>query len=145
MIFFLNGSKLNIVKYHMKVIFLDFDGVLNNMHMRESGLFCHKNMQNLRLLCEKTDPVFVLSTSHRVYNVSLLEFKNECIKYWIDGRTYDSTPYLYDMDNPERPLTLRVKEIKKWLSEHPEVTNWVVLDDLDMKIENIVRTDFRYG
>ena len=145
MIFFLNGSKLNIAKYHMKVIFLDFDGVLNNMHMIEPGLFCHKNMQNLRLLCEKTDAMFVLSTSHRVYPLSLLQFENECHKYWLTDRTYGYTEYLYDSDNPERPITLRVKEIKKWLSEHSEVDSWVVLDDMDMKIENIVKTDFAYG
>lgn len=127
----------------MKVIFLDFDGVLNNM--RETGLFCNKNMENLRLLCDKTDAVCVLSTSHRICKSSLDQFENECSKYMLSDRIYDSTDYLYDTDNPERCITLRVKEIKKWLNENPEVTSWVVLDDMDMKIENIIRTNFMYG
>jgi hypothetical protein len=32
----------------------------------------------------------------------------------------------------------RQAEIKKWLSEHPTVTHWVAVDDLDMRNSNIM-------
>ena len=53
----------------IKVIFLDFDGVLNNEFdsYEKNGIvkFNQSNMKNLKTLVNQTNAVFVLSTAHR--------------------------------------------------------------------------------
>jgi len=46
----------------------------------------------------------------------------------IDFEKYDKMPWNRDLDLEQH----RSLEILKWLEAHPEVTNWVAVDDLDM-------------
>lgn len=115
----------------MKVIFLDFDGVLNyDKYVRrcnDYGVIIDPfKMILLRQIIETTDAKIVLSTSWREHwdkakencdstGVKIIE---EFKKY--DLVIFDKTPKLY---------TSREKEIKAWLKRHPTVKQFVVLDD----------------
>ena len=61
----------------------------------------------------------------------------------------DYTPNLKDFDEDTNALlawrnqydTIRVHEINEYLKNHPEVTHWVAVDDMDLsKLDNFVLT-----
>lgn len=137
----------------MKVIFLDFDGVMNNCgshnyhkrrikrYMKEFdcdyktaerhlGRFldsfdpvCASNFQII--LDEHPDAMIVLSTSWR--NIHDTEFcKKKLEEYFVDSsRVIGKTPVVI------RGWTSgdRTDEIAQYLDEHPEVENYIILDD----------------
>ena len=53
--------------------------------------------------------------------------------------TFKNYNYKYD--------EVRANEIRKYLSEHPEITHWVAIDDMDMRyyLRNFVFTRFNEG
>jgi len=114
----------------IKVIFLDVDGVLNSdKTMRVTKNNCAfvgaRQMKNLRRIVKETGAKVVLSSDWRydrddpVLNGDFLELKRELFKYGI--RLYGFTP--------ELPSAHRGAEIDRWLQEHEEVENFVILDD----------------
>jgi len=115
----------------MKVIFLDFDGVLNyDKYVRNCSAYgviidpC--KMILLKQIIDATAAKIVLSTSWREHwdkeneNCDSTGVKlNEIFKkYGLE--IFDKTPKLY---------TSREEEIKAWLNRCPDVKNFVVLDD----------------
>jgi len=61
----------------------------------------------------------------------------------------DYTPDLVDLDPEKHHLLkstldfeeIRVLEINKYLEDHPEITHWVAVDDMDLsKLKNFVQT-----
>jgi hypothetical protein len=55
----------------------------------------------------------------------------------------DFTP---ELQTVTKRADIRVDEINLWLSNHPEVTNWVAIDDLDLsELDNFVKTREREG
>ena len=115
----------------MKVIFLDFDGVLNSAkyllnHEGYGVVIDPERMRLLKQIVDTTGARVVLSTSWREHwekdptkcnNTGVLIndiFGNCGLQIW------DKTPELH---------TRREIEIKSWLDKHPEVKNFVVLDD----------------
>lgn len=118
-----------------KVIFLDVDGVLNdNFGVRSTeGSFYKDMMEQLRLLVQNTQAKIVLHSSwgfcpkmeHEVesalYNYGLRLYDNV---YRINKELFRSTEELNKYD--------RDWFIQDWLKYHPEVTNYVVLDDWDI-------------
>lgn len=125
----------------MKVLFLDVDGVLNctytfqRRHQLSEPLseaaMCwplgHLDEQIIPLLnpiVERTDCKIVLSTSWRLHP----RFAE--LGSWLEGKGFkypnaiiDRTPSMPMMDN------CRGEEVKAWLRKHPEVRQYVVLDD----------------
>jgi len=66
----------------------------------------------------------------------------------------DLTPNMKDFDEGGFGMfkwknlyeAIRVIEIKKWLEDHPEVTHWVAVDDMDLsKLDNFVMTTKPYN
>jgi hypothetical protein len=132
----------------MKIIFLDFDGVLNSAasflyeDRKRSGkgrkhrqsfcpvneTLCHVCTSNFKhILDQVQNAQIVISSSWRThYDLDWLRAKLE--EYGIDGkRVIDKTPVVL----PEK-MSMHVErgvEIKAWLDAHPEVTNFVILDD----------------
>lgn len=139
----------------MKVLFLDFDGVLNNAgsflyeHNRrkrdekrskqpgEKGIpgqvnetFCNVNAANLQMVLDKyKDLKIVISSTWRtMFTLEWLKAKLE--EYHIDStNVIDKTP---DRKDGERGL-----EIKQWLDQHPEVTHYIIVDDNDWGITDV--------
>lgn len=136
----------------MKVIFLDFDGVLNSeryfhAHGYEGLMLDPACLERLKLLVGITDAKIVLSTSWREHwekeksNCSAigLEMNEIFKKYGL--KIFDKTPFS-GID--------RESDIEEWLKRHPKTSNFVVLDDriLDSAVirGHFVKTDpYLYG
>lgn len=134
----------------MKVIFLDFDGVLNSQgsfvledrirkdNVRRQGVkgrvpetLCHVCTSNLQVVLDQYPEVkVVLSTTWRtMYSMDWL--KEKLASYHIDAnRVIDKTP-------EHRQTGDRGQEISAWLDKHPEVTHYIVIDDNDWGISPI--------
>ena len=115
----------------MKVIFLDFDGVLNSARYlassREAGLVIDPTrMILLKQIVDATGAGIVLSTSWREHwsaSEGDCNYIGTCIHRIFDKfdlRILDKTPHLN---------TGRESEILTWLDENPKVRSFVVLDD----------------
>jgi hypothetical protein len=158
----------------MKIIFLDNDGViclLNNWGSRlkkpgfgdKSGPldsrmdnFDAKAVSILNSIIEETGAEIVVSSDWKLHGS--LEELQEMYKFRGIKAPIDVTPNLMDFDPDFAglcnwkgwPGRARIVEIRKWLVEHPEVTKWVAVDDLDLSrrpdsiddagLENFVNT-----
>lgn len=133
----------------MKVIFLDIDGVLNVMFSGRDNygrLFHPEFVDNLRWIIDETGAKIVMSSTWRFAGLKkmkqmwidrnlpgeLIDITIDCVQLVDDGRAE-----FYD-------LVERGHEIQQWLDEHPEVENYVILDDdndfLTSQRGNFVRT-----
>ena len=131
----------------MKVIFLDFDGVLNSaasfvLEARKRGgkgrkhresfcpvneTLCHVCTSNFKhILDEVGDAKIVISSTWRqLYDLDWLRAKLE--EYGIDGsRVIDKTPVIHIKFSQAAE---RGVEIEAWLSARTDVTHYVILDD----------------
>lgn len=147
----------------MKVIFLDFDGVLNNnevlddayqlaMHLRASGepndyiRVAHDYAMVDRVLvgrvqeiCECTGAVVVISSTWRILN-TLVELREILATKGLKAEVIGVTP--------RKMSGYRGEEIGIWLNEHPEVEFFVILDDgsdMDPHSDRLVQTDCEEG
>ena len=131
----------------MKVIFLDFDGVLNSrrylLNCGETDLAIDPaKMAVLKEIVDATGAKLVLSTSWREHWSAVPE---ECshIGQRINEIFSDHGMQIFDK-TPKLPA--RAEEIKNWLDAHPETTNFVVLDDMflggDFLTGHFVKTSF---
>lgn len=115
----------------MKVVFLDFDGVLNSdEYVRRCGRFGvilnPAKMDLLKELIDATDANIVLSTSWREH-WGLTPEGCDAIGEEINRIFRQHALKIFDKV-PHRTYG-RVKNIQSWLQAHPEVTAYVVLDD----------------
>jgi len=157
----------------MKVLFLDFDGVLNSRQSQmfwdkkrdqkfwqeemysswEGSLleylaheFCPIALSNVEeIVAHVPDLKVVISSSWRVNNdVEGLKKILAPAKH-LASRIIDVTPRFYGKKRGE--------EIQDWLDRHPEVTHYVIIDDdrdmLESQQKNFVNTSnlhgFQYG
>lgn len=146
----------------MKVIFLDFDGVLNSagsFHLesrirkddvRRQGVkgkvqetLCHVCTSNLQFVLDQyPDVKIVISSTWREF-FSLDWLRAKLDSYYVDSsRVIDKTPQTYGND--------RNREIHMWLDAHPEVTHYVIVDDnlydgLDSNAGRFVKTTWETG
>lgn len=115
----------------MKVIFLDFDGVLNSeasfrMEIRRknsrvsdslSAVAC-SNLQYI--LDQDSDIKIVISSTWRKIH-TLVELGNILESYGVKAKIIGKTPVTFDGN--------RGREITSWLEGNPNVTKFVILDD----------------
>ncbi|WP_238885436.1 HAD domain-containing protein [Clostridium sp. YIM B02551] len=132
----------------MKVIFLDIDGVLNSeeFFLNNKNQVIDKNCVSiLKNIVDTTGAVIVMSSGWKLwfdddmmpqddYSKSLYEILCE-----FDIKLFGKTP---DFSNEEIITRktfshVKAKEIKVWLNEHEDIDKYVVIDDLDMKDEEI--------
>ena len=117
----------------MKVVFLDIDGVLNrtrhNTHIRLDADL----VERLRIIVEATNASIVLSTFWRHFE----EYIRYILRRYripadaIIGRTpgvSDASRLSADAADSSNYAN-RAEEIKAWLQEHPDVKQFVILDD----------------
>jgi hypothetical protein len=111
----------------MKVIFLDIDGVLNCSRTPNPRSFPYlidpKLLTRLRRLLQRTRAKVVLTSTWRYDPIGRLAAKHFRIPL------IDCTP-----DLPEQP---RRDEILQWLSAHPNVSRYVVIDDDDDELDDL--------
>lgn len=139
----------------MKIIFLDHDGVIclqsewgSRFTNRSStcpvdskfDIFNKKAIDVLNEILKETDAEIVISSDWRFF-ADLSELKQLYSVRNVTKGPIDTTSIgKYDYEVPEdypynRQLQLeqnRSLEILHWLKNHPEVTHWVAIDDLNM-------------
>ena len=153
----------------MKVIFLDHDGVIclsgnwgsrfkkqqkarkklsqDVMSMPVDARFDNFDKKAIKVLneiLEKTGAEIVVSSDWKVW-CSVEEMGDYYEKHGITKRPIDFTGNVLDLTRVtwHRNWDLegtRSTEIQDWLKEHPEVTHWVAIDDL-----NMAKTGLYYG
>ena len=104
----------------MKVIFLDIDGVLNDaptIMEKDDDLPAEPHLSCLKQIVDATGAEIVLSSTWRLFPASRNDVRNKLKTVGL--QFIDRTKELRDRDT----------EIREWLSRHPEVTNYVILDD----------------
>lgn len=129
-----------------KIIFLDIDGVLNynswnQNHQREisDGVLIDEN--KVKLLCkiiEATSAGVVLHSGWRFwFNDAIQPTRKESQKLVeiLEKNQITILDITPDFSTEEIKKTkkyslVKAKEILSWLHEHPEVKNWIVIDDL---------------
>lgn len=127
-----------------KTIFLDVDGVLNRRGTRERGPHSTYGVDCslvplFRKLIEATDAQIVLSSTWRLYP-EMVTYLWRQLGEDIKARCVGMTIELWDEE--------RGHEIQKWLDGHPEVTQFVILDDTpDMAhlMPHLIQTDSNVG
>ena len=115
----------------MKIIFLDFDGVLNSeKYIRSCGhygvIIDPSRMELLSQLVNSTDAEIVLSTSWREHWNS---DKSKCDETGLLINEIFAEYGLSIYDKTPKLRSDRESEIKMWLEQNEDVTNFVVLDD----------------
>ncbi len=132
----------------MKVIFLDFDGVIRvsvdgGWVTPDQAEFCGARMASLAKACRDLDCKIVVSSDWRQWD-NRLEIE-ALLKPHLAQCLHDdwSTPIIGQ----------RWKEVRKWLDGHPEVVNYAILEDYlphfegcpEHMNERIVLCTNRYG
>jgi len=155
----------------MKVLFLDHDGVIclsNNWggRFKKEGFdsnpetpldirmdnFDVKAVKVLNHIIDVTGCELVISSDWKLQG-TLEQMKEMFVTRGIKP-PIDYTPNLKDFDEGIHHLLkttndyeeIRVLEIKKYLEDHPEVTHWVAVDDMDLsKLSHFVQTKRPYN
>ena len=127
----------------MKVVFLDVDGVLNNdsttTRTKHGAEFIDDYLiERLKRLVDATDATVVLSSSWRYGRNCALhsaDFDELIEKLELHGVCIEDY-------TPELRINDKSVEIDDYLQEHPEIENFVILDDDPMKLhaDHHVRT-----
>jgi hypothetical protein len=109
------------------VVFLDVDGVLHSLH--GTDFFVEECMQTLKRIMHGSGASIVLSSTWRTRADQVVLLNRQLRSYGI-SEVQDQTK---DFANGQHRFhRAREEEICEWLDRHPEVTSWVVLDDLDL-------------
>lgn len=143
----------------MKVIFLDFDGVITTMKNRWN--LCKEKMELVKEIVDKTDAKIVISSSWRHSTLeSTLDYITTLGNAFVHNVTFlmpenvvgvTDRIYYYKCSDKEKHEyhVCRGVEIEHYLYEHPEIKNYVILDDdSDMLLsqrKHFVKTDTLRG
>lgn len=124
-----------------KVMFLDFDGPMLPVKAWVFGkteddieIFDALAVKTVKYIVEKANAKIVISSSWRLCGydkiVEILE---------TNGIDKDSLHDDWSIKDLVHQIVLqRDIEIKEWLSRHPEVTTYAVIDDAQLNVDNLV-------
>lgn len=130
----------------MKVIFLDFDGVIT---IPPRWYIKADLIKNVKKIVDATGAKIVVSSAWRMNSVEetikkMIGWPKRCprnrmLNWFIEN--------LYDVTHTYKGL--RGDEIKDWLDEHTDVENYVIIDDdgdmRDDQLYHFVQTNFEDG
>ena len=121
----------------MKIIFLDFDGVLNyeryvRAHGNEGLIIAPECMENLKRIVDATKAKAVLSTSWREH---WSKAEGECDDIGCEINRLFSHYGIDIIGKTTEERLSREQQIKLWLKSHGNVENFIVLDDLILEDE----------
>lgn len=121
-----------------KIIFLDIDGVLNSSEFNDyvrgeflvdpafEDILAAGPILTVRYIVDQTGAEVVMSSSWREYPEAKWKAIMQMKLYGVE--VVDSTPIL----PAPKMWDYRNNEIKAWLDKHPEVSSYVILDDMPM-------------
>lgn len=142
----------------MNVVFLDFDGVITTPKTKWNISLEH--VKRIKKICDDGDAKLVISSSWQRYAGTKSETREERVANWLSGilmKGYRGVikkffkDYTYDMSGRfyHEYGNVRGSDIKSWLVRHPEVDNYVIIDDeddmLDEQLYHFVSTDWVFG
>ena len=120
-----------------KVIFLDFDGTITTL--KSNWTIDNEKVELVKQICDETGAKIVISSSWRRYTLeqTIEAITNQESVYGHNPFPYPeyiiditSRMYAFKHGNKETHYGLcRGVEIDRWLWEHEDVTNYVILDD----------------
>jgi hypothetical protein len=122
----------------MNIVFIDFDGVLNNRTSmfinsidKSKGLFSTDCVHLFKILLDKTDSKFVVSSSWRARRADLFDGRNARIHEAFETCGFDDwRDYVaHDGVTPHLDIVRRGKDIAAWLREHDDIDQYVIIDD----------------
>jgi len=117
----------------MKVIFLDFDGVIMPGYDRTfTGGFDPLTIVHLNNIIEKTDAHIVISSSYR-HACTMESLKQWLEEEGVKGVVLGRTPFAMDIVRRSGYRSARESEISSWLEnwKGEPVEKFVILDDID--------------
>ena len=138
----------------MKVIFCDVDGVLNNARTgeRSPGGYVGVSdelIRRLRKIVRETGARIVLSSDWRLIREDPVRSRD--FIYLVRRLRFVGQLVITDFTD-DISWNVRGREIRKYLNDHPEITGYVVLDDLPFRdfgscglLDHLVLTDHRKG
>ena len=131
-----------------RVIFLDFDGVITTP--KSKFKLITEKMQLIKKLCLKTNSSIVITSDWRFVDVfHTLESLNKNSEFILNDFVSGVTKHLKIYDDQFIKFAHRGDEIELYLEEHPEITNYVIIDDcndfLASQLNNLVITNSNYG
>lgn len=120
----------------MKTIFVDVDGVLNTIKSTRRLACCHefpfvdtRKVLRLREIVERTGAKLVLSSTWRFgADQRALYIEREALRELVAEFRRLRCPLWFDI-TPYLPRAKRWQEINAWLLLHPEVEEYIILDD----------------
>ena len=143
----------------MKIIFLDIDGVLNcnfwnDNHQQEISEGILIEEEKVKLLSEIMNisgAQIVLHSGWRFWfdqDRNPTKFESEKLIELFDKYNLSIASMTPDFTTEEIRATrkfslVKAKEILAWLEEHPEVEQWIVIEDLDLHEERVARHQIR--
>lgn len=120
-----------------KCIFLDFDGVITTL--KSNWTIDNKKMELVKRICDETGAKIVISSSWRRYtleqtieSITQRQIEKGHTPFLMPEYVIDITARMYAFKHGNREThygIYRGVEINQWLEEHPEVANYVILDD----------------
>lgn len=137
----------------MKIVFLDFDGVLNRLtdfaFSAHKSVFHPEAITRLNDILRQSQAKVVISSSWRVHH-SLDELRRLLEEIGFQGEILGCTPIFSHQH--AQGLTdigmIRCREIQAWIDAFPHpLTSFVVLDDLELELLAAyhVKTDMEEG
>lgn len=127
---------------YSKVLFLDIDGVVNCQFTKERfnsfiGIDS-KLAERVKKIIKDTNCTVVLSSTWRLDEDSRNEVKNKVCDFIDITKNLAST---------SEPRSFRGSEINEWLSRHPEVKQYAILDDDGdfFSDQNLFQTNWQTG
>lgn len=138
----------------MKILFLDFDGVITT-YLSKWKIDMDK-VKIINKICDKTDAKIVVASSWRIgYRGVVHTFQEYLKQYFTKNQYLDHFKDIFDkfinniVGMTDSIGTCRGNEIKFYMNEHPEIENYVIIDDdsdmFDYQLFNFVQTDTYEG
>lgn len=137
----------------MKILFLDFDGVLTSYSSKRYSIDIEK-IKLINRICKETDAkIVVTSTWRKSHDIS--SFKKFLIEYFNKHKYRDDLklPYTIFIDNiidiTDTDGCVRGDEIKRWIDKYSYVDSYAIFDDdsdmLDEQLFHFVQIDTYEG
>jgi hypothetical protein len=135
----------------MKVVFLDFDGVLNShgflrQQPHRMDRLDPAAVARLNAIVARSGAKVVISSSWRIHH-SLDELRHRLGEVGFAGEVIDRTPDI-SWEEYGDPFRGRAEEIQSWLEGHKgPLESFVVLDDIYLEdlAHVLVKTEFEAG
>lgn len=128
-----------------KVVFLDIDGVLNEHEWMKNKTpwLDEGKLELLSSVLQKTNAKVVLSSNWREVWDEPMFLENQNTGIYAGHRLFEK--YKIEVVGCTRAFGKRGEEILEYVESHPEIKKYAAIDDMDIGIRNLVKTDGSIG